>query len=284
MSLESDFTLDGFRTAAEACETNAIVLGVSGDRGAGKTHLGGSATSQGKVAFQILDMRHHGVLPKFPMDRIVAAEYRFHVPPRAYTYSKESSDNPKPNDPDIKQAATVMRKEVNRFIDDFKRALDNVRTVVWDTEPELWEMFRGATFLNRFGRIAKVPQNAYGEVNAEFSHLIRMARDAGVNLVLLRYLKDEYANDKRTGKKIPAGFPAVTRLADVLVRMSENTNKPGEFVGEITKSGWSPELVKTKLDNPSFYDIASLCVPAIDWTPDEGGTEVDAEDDLDLEV
>jgi len=57
VSLEPDFTLPGFRTAAEVCETNAIVIGVSGDRGAGKTHFGASATSQGKVAFQILDTR-----------------------------------------------------------------------------------------------------------------------------------------------------------------------------------------------------------------------------------
>ncbi len=258
--------LSGFQDAETACKTNSVVLTCSGDTGSGKTHFGASAISQGPVAFQIVDMRHHGVLPKFDMSQIAVAEYNYHIPPRTWTYETDDPNKPKKTDSDIKHAAAALRTLTNKFVDDFQRALENVRTVVWDTEDGLWEMFRATTFLNRFGRMAKVQGHNYTEVNMEFSALIRMARSADVNLILLKHVKDEYANDKRTGRKIPAGFGGSLKLADVGVRL---TMKNKTVTAEVTKPGWNKALMGMTFDDPGFYDVASTCVPDIDWVEEE---------------
>jgi len=89
-----------------------------------------------------------------------------------------------------------------------------VRSIVWDTATEVWELIR----LARFGKLAQVLPVQYGPVNAEMRGLIRTAYDSNKNFVMLHKMKAEYINDRRTGKYERAGFGDSEYLVQVNLR------------------------------------------------------------------
>ena len=89
-----------------------------------------------------------------------------------------------------------------------------MRSIVWDTATEVWELIR----LARFGKLAQVLPVQYGPVNAEMRGLIRTAYDSNKNFVMLHKMKAEYINDRRTGKYERAGFGDSEYLVQVNLR------------------------------------------------------------------
>jgi len=89
-----------------------------------------------------------------------------------------------------------------------------IRTVVVDTATEAWELAR----LARFGKLTQVLPHHYGPVNAEFRDLIRKAYDTDKNLILIHKMKEQYINDKGTGKMIRSGFNDTAYLVQVNIR------------------------------------------------------------------
>lgn len=91
----------------------------------------------------------------------------------------------------------------------------NVRTIVMDTASEMWELVR----LARFGKLTQVMPHHYGPVNTEFRDLIRAVYKTDKNLVLLHKLKEEYINDKKTGRYERAGFKDVAYQVQINLRV-----------------------------------------------------------------
>ena len=267
----------------------AVLMAIGGLEGQGKTHLAFTSALQGPVAYMYTDRRHDGVIQKFYGDRkyakIATSEYSYRVPKGLGVVKGANSEqiNAAKSD-DLKRATAALEEVVDRFLADFDRALAaGFRTIVLDTETELWELFRAARFMKRFGRTEKVPQLAYGEVNAEFRGVLRQPKRHGTNLILLRKMKKEYKGDNWTGGYYPAGFGETAFLADISLRMAYD-EKTRLFSAQVTKSGVLPEHTGRVLISPTFTSVVQELWPNDDWKSDPDATTVDLGDDDVLEV
>lgn len=101
-----------------------------------------------------------------------------------------------------------------------------IRTLVWDTGTEAWELVR----LARFGQLSQVMPQHYGPVNAEFRDMLRKVYETDKNLIMLHKMKDEYVliGDRKTGKSertgghVRAGFSDVGYLMQMNLRVWRN--------------------------------------------------------------
>lgn len=181
-------------TPAQTQVRRRLIISIEGEEKTGKDHF--AFTAPDPIGVQSVDDGLEGVIEKFvkgeatvggvaiPKKAILVKEYK--LPPNlaaepAFDY------------------AGVWAK----FVADYRAMLAaGVRTVIWDTATEFWELLR----MLRFGKLAQVQPHNYGPVNAEYTGLLREAYDAHSNLILLHKTKAEYVNDKATGKKERAGF------------------------------------------------------------------------------
>lgn len=92
----------------------------------------------------------------------------------------------------------------------------HIKTLLWDTETEGWDLIRMA----RLGSLSLHKDHAYkwGPVNTEFRDLIRSVYETDKNLILLRKMKEQYIDDNWTGKYDPAGFKDIRSLIQVRLR------------------------------------------------------------------
>ena len=177
-------------------------------------------------------------------------------------------------------ADATSQKEWERIWEDTKKAYINalaspdIRTVMVDTETEWWELCR----LARFGKIDRVMPHHYGPVNAEYRELMRKVYDTDKNLILLRKLKDEYIDEKRTGNKEMAGFKDIPYMvqANVYLWRQQKTGKTanlrvigkgsGSFMMTVVDSRQNPAIAGDEIEEPmvSFPYLASMVFPQTD--------------------
>jgi hypothetical protein len=108
----------------------------------------------------------------------------------------------------------------NRFVGEYRTALLNARTILWDREDLAWELLRFASF----GGQSAAPKE-YGELNMEYVSLIQEAYAAGVNLGLLRGVREQWiskmdpTNGKlkphNTGVMVPDGMKKIPDHVDI---------------------------------------------------------------------
>jgi len=130
-----------------------------------------------------------------------------------------------------------------------------VRSVVWDTATEVWELIR----LARFGKLSQVLPVQYGPVNAEMRGLIRTAYDSNKNFIMLHKMKAEYINDKRTGRYERAGFSDTEYIVQVNLRTMYDQEE-GEFGIEVLNARQNMQLCgqQFKGDLCSFPMLATM--------------------------
>lgn len=109
-----------------------------------------------------------------------------------------------------------------------------IRTIIWDTDTELWEMARMAYF----GKLTQIKSHHYGEINAMFRKLIDNAFDADKNLILIARYKKQYVKKSPTsddsawnGKYEATGFSELPFIVQVnlrtrLIRNEDGTKTP----------------------------------------------------------
>ena len=103
--------------------------------------------------------------------------------------------------------------------------------IIGDNWTEVWELCR----LANLGRLTQVPPHFYGVPNGEMRKLIRDAKARpDITLVLIQKLTAEYANDKATGLKVPAGFKDIPYLVQIVVNCWRKDKKFGITVGKCT--------------------------------------------------
>lgn len=150
----------------------------------GKNHFG--LTGPGPVAIQSFDIGLEGVVEKF---RVQGKEVR----KTSYEFDKN----------DCSQDAAIAIRD--RFIKDYHIALNKARTIQWDTETELWEIFRFA----EFGEASDAPKSYVG-LNARYRDLVQCAYDANVNLQLIQKVKERWSTTKkqnRDGRIVDSPYP-----------------------------------------------------------------------------
>ena len=220
------------------------LIGASyGEQGTGKTHFWLSAP--GPIYVQSFDFGLEGVIQKFQQEKeIYLREYD-------WTPGKEGLD----------WGATVDLRD--QFIEDFELALKKGRTVIWDKETEVWELFRYA----QFGEKSDAPRN-YPELNQRYRYYIRRPYDLGVNFGLIQGVREKWVSkpDKKTGELKPhntgelvrTGFGELGSLVQVDI-WHKRAN--GCFTLDVGKCRQNPDLQDEQFTNLSFADLAMLVFP-----------------------
>lgn len=243
------------------------ILSIEGLPKTGKTHF--YSTAPGGIGVQSLDFGTEGVIDKFPDTYFDVKEYNF-----AYDFTIKSR-----GDEAVEQAERIKEDYWAPFNTDCAAFFADpaIRTVVWDTASEVWEMLR----LAHFGKLQQNPQLAYGPVNAEYKALVRMANVARKNLVLVHQLSKEYREVEENGKTKSVetgnfkrtGNNKVDYLVHSYIRLhySEPVKNskgiivtPGRFQTEILRSRFNPDVNGMIVDSTDFVSLMSLLAPHVE--------------------
>lgn len=210
----------------------SIVWASTGGEGSGKSYFGLTAPSPIWVAaFDAFGMARVSADVKRGKD-IRISRYMFNP-----TMFKDPKDR-------AKAAGDVW----DQFVGDYRMALLNARTVLWDREDIAWELLRFASF----GEQSAAPRE-YADVNTEYISLIQEAFAAGVNLGLLRGVREQWIS-----KFDPAKGKLVGHNTGVLI--PDGMKKVPDHVDITLNHKWSDEdktfVVRIdKFPNPEFRGL-----------------------------
>lgn len=198
-----------FEQASTETQQHRTILRIVGERGTGKTHF--ALTAPGPILYQSFDWGLEGVIERFVKEgkEIYPVQYEWHPGGR-----KAQDDKGEFN-----QAYAVELRD--KFEEDLYYALDNgARTVVWDKETDIWEMYRYA----EFGGPSDAPKD-YPALNQRYMAVINAVKGYNVNMILIQGMKDEWATKKKTradgkvvespspsGRRVPSGFGRLDEL------------------------------------------------------------------------
>jgi len=244
------------------------ILSVQGEPKSGKTHF--YSTAPGGIGVQSLDFGTEGIIEKFPDTYFDVREYNFAYD---FTISKRGDEATDQADRIKADYWQPFNEHCTEFFGD-----PSIRTVVWDTASEVWEMLR----LAHFGKLVQNPQMQYGVVNAEFKALLRMANTARKNMILVHHVGKEYktvtdergqeksvetGNWKRLGNNKIETF-VHSYIKTIYIEPVKNSKgviaTPGKFQFEILRSRFNPDMNGMVIDACSFVDLMSLLHPHAD--------------------
>uniref|UniRef100_A0A6H2A3W1 Putative ATPase domain containing protein n=1 Tax=viral metagenome TaxID=1070528 RepID=A0A6H2A3W1_9ZZZZ len=199
-----------------------LILAVVAQEGQGKTHF--SFTAPDTIVTFNADFGLEGVIHKFIQQGKTILEYQVPMP------------NPQSRD---------VEKEAQKVWDDLEAAYDeclrnpSVRTIIFDTATEIWEVVR----LAYLGKLTEVMPHHYTAVNAQFRRFLKRADKTDKNLILLQKMKPTYVGKNATGDYEIAGFNDTPYIVQAVIfphRAKVNTKladgtvvKKGEFYIEI---------------------------------------------------
>lgn len=244
---------------AELKTVPRLIWMASGEAGTGKTRFG--LTAPAPVLVQSLDKGLEWAVKPILQD-MPDKEIYF----REYDWDTEAED--------FSQDYAIEVRD--RIIADFMHGLNHARTIVWDKETDIREVFQYA----EFGSPIEGNIKDYGKLNQRYFNLINKAKSVpGVNFGLIQAMKDEWivsdaGVDNRTGKKkkafsksgrrIRAGFD---RLDELVFAELHFEREKGEFfitVGKFPNGDYSDQQVPAC----TFAQLGTLCDPATsesDW-------------------
>lgn len=240
----------------------SVIASSQGDGGSGKTHFW--LTAPDPIAYFLFDPGGLKGLKNNPLfsERDV----------RVIDFSKRLDYGRIPKEERVARAGEVMAL----FDEAWPVALRNARTLVIDKEDSCWETIRYA-----YDEVSSpTPKNFY-ELNMQYRGLIVQAEAAGVNLGLIRGMKDTWgktgvsAQGKPqmgfTGEMKPRGHKEVPELVQVSLA-HEWDDAAREFKVQILQKcrlGNAVELMGTEYANLDFLTLALLLYP--ESTPEEWG-------------
>lgn len=190
--------LDRFKRASSLAVPR-IIWSSGGEPGSGKTHFG--LTAPGPIVVQSLNLGLEGVVEQFQEHKEI----------RVVDYDWAPTD-----DTFTQEDAVKLR---DQFIDDFVFAVEHARTVIWDLESEVWELFRYA----EFGGPSDRPNN-FSQLNQRMRKYVNLPKKATINFGCIQSLKDEWvsitkangkAGGEATGNRKRAGFKELEGLVHV---------------------------------------------------------------------
>jgi hypothetical protein len=207
-----------------------LILSIQGPEKVGKTHLALSAPKP--LAYFNLDFRTEGVIERF-------ADQDIQVIDIEYDLENEGE-------------AEVYMEVLNKFHNAYSYATRHFKTVVEDTATEVWELMR----LAHLGKRTQVMPHHYVQVNTAFRQHVREAEKAGINLVMIHKLKEEWVNNSNTGRLIRDGFKGMNYLAQTLVDCWKHLD-PLVFGCTILECGQNPAVTGDTMEG-DFYDYDAL--------------------------
>lgn len=158
------------------------------------------------------------------------------------------------------QIGDAAMKVWDRFVNDYRMALRNARTILWDREDLAWELLRYAHFGGQKNEGSKTGALDYGDLNAEYVSLIQEAAVAGVNLGLLQGVRTKWV-----AKMDPAKGKMVNY--DTGEPMADGFKKVADHVDITLMHRWDPvaKEYKTKLGKFPNKDEKDKEIGDLDW-------------------
>ena len=226
------------------------LIGASyGEQKVGKTSFWLSAP--GPIYVQSFDYGLEGVIQKFQREKDIYV--------REYDWAPGQLED----QDDWETLRTEARSIRDTFLADFEIALKNGRTIVWDKETEVWELFRYA----EFGGPSDAPKD-YPKLNQRYRYHLRRPYERGLNFGLIQGLKDKWVSkaDKRTGEMKPhftgdrvrSGFGEIGPLVQIDMW---HTRERGKFYINVGGCRQNAELQDQTFEGLSFPEIAQLVFP-----------------------
>ena len=202
----------------------------------------------GPIVIQSLDRGLEGVIEPFQAQKdIYVAEYDANT-----------------SDVTQEQAESIR----DQIIEDFKDALTKARTIIWDKETQIYEIFKWA----EFGAPSGNPKDYY-PLFQRYRSLFNMAKDSDVNFGVIQGMRTPWVPvQKGSGKTgaAPAknsrerrGMPEIDELVHINI---EHVLEDGEFRMKIGKSRGpgGQNLQNTEIAFLPFADFAGLMFPDSD--------------------
>ena len=146
------------------------------------------------------------------------------------------------------------------------------KTVVIDTATSLWAVIRHATAEEVDAR--RLIQRQYTLPNLRMNSVFCRAVNAGLNLVVIQYLKAQFIGEKPTGEEVLSGWKQTDGAVDVALEMDRLTTpvpsteenrklypagKKTVFRAELTEVRPDPQLNGLVLENPTYDDLITAC-------------------------
>jgi hypothetical protein len=238
----------------------SLIISIEGEEKAGKTHL--SLTAPKPLAILGTDFGTDRPMGKFQGEKILPKEYPYSVPAGL--------------GPD--KIAELTLPVWTQFREDHLALVHSglYRTIVWDTGGELYELQR----LAYHGKLASIPELAYGQLKGEYKELVRACKIAGMSLIVIHQMKNEYkrqpgqSRGEATGKRIRSGVEAIGYMVDSYVRLDytppqkpKHVKDPGSdqvWRTTILRCGHNPSVNGTEWENLTFPELASILKPEVD--------------------
>ena len=227
---------------SEEFTLRATFMGVVGDTDSGRTRF--SLTAPGPIAYLHCGEKKDGLIEEMRKSKLI----------RVHDFGGVFSGN-------NQAIADAAGRNWMKFRKAFMEAFGWAKTIVVDTDTDLWELLR----LARFGAIkptgGRVDAN-YGPVNAEFRSLAQRFRAQEMtNVIFISKTGDEYVKSKtgqstgmgeRTGRTIRRGMKDVPYWCDVVVRchkIEATSDKPRKFRAVVEKGWFNAHSEGTKFSN-----------------------------------
>jgi hypothetical protein len=232
--------IQGYNEAKQTKNAKRLIVSVEAQDKEGKTEFGLSAPKPLCLINQ--DIGLEGVIEKHvkKKEKIYVADF---------DYRDATS---------VQEQQKMWENAKKCYLDALKSP--EIKTLVWDTATEGWELIR----LARFGKLTQVMPHSYGPVNAEFQDLIRKAYDTDKNVIFLHKLKRQYINDKPTGVMERAGFGNIGYLVQINIRLIREMGEEGRGFGmKIINCRYDANLAGQEVWEPmsNFETLFSLIYP-----------------------
>lgn len=274
---------------ASSAIRRSITACINGRRGQGKSHFA-LEFSPRPALVQALDPTFKFMMEKFNLDQVMLGDYARISPAlmKAVSGVKNKAEMEASRqfyDQMIEEATKVW----TAFSSDFYSSLDgSVRTIIWDTGSESWELVR----LARHGRLQQIETTQYGALNTEFREMIRSAQDAGVNHIILQKMKEKWGETVSatgrvsrgpTGEFEPMGFgriadevtlegevyqslcthqhPGPCQDGNCAYKCDPPCGADGLFHLRVTKCTQNADLIYRDFPSPTFLDVALAVYP-----------------------
>jgi hypothetical protein len=225
-----------------------IIAELGGKTKTGKSRFGLTLTEE--IGVLNTDRSLEDLLPEFPEVRVVVKDLSGMFDPGKELNQKE---------------AVLIQSEFDRGY----RALlasPRIKSVMVDKWNTVWEVVRYAAF----GR-ASVKPHHYVAVNMQMRGYLAMAQQSDKNVLLIQDLKEEWVNEKPTGRWVVDGFKYTGGLAQLNLVASRDEEGGRDFHLEVTGCGTNAALVGWDFKNEKINfreNVAKLVLPdteAKDW-------------------
>lgn len=256
---KTDTVWANYQEATPNRQLRTIVM-LSGEVGVGKTRFALSAA--GPILVQSLDRGLEGVVESIledsPKKKIYVKEYDWDA----------SGDN-------AQETAIEIREAIKA---DFAYGLKHARTIVWDRETDIREVFQYAEFGSPVGTNVK----DYARLNQIYYNLINQVKSvANVNFFLIQAMRDEWVVGEgkinpqtgkvsksfaKSGRRIRAGYDRLDELVMTEIHLTREGGEFGMTVGKCRQHAALQDQQYPGMSFPSFGTFLIEGTSEEDWS------------------